>query len=44
MNPNSFGIEGSGSEASMTAMKYSFVSVGIWWAFLVNILSIFYQK
>ena len=32
MNPNSFGIEGSGSEASMTAMKYSFVSVGIWWA------------
>ena len=32
MNPNSFGIEGSISEASMTAMKYSFVSVGIWWA------------
>ena len=32
MNPNSFGIEGSGSEASMTAMKYSFISVGIWWA------------
>ena len=32
MNPNSFGIEGSGSEASMTAMKYYFVSVGIWWA------------
>ena len=32
MNPNSFGIEGSRSEASMTAMKYSFVSVGIWWA------------
>lgn len=32
MNPNSFGIVGSSSEASMTAMKYSFVSVGIWWA------------
>ena len=32
MNPNSFGIKGSSSEASMTAMKYSFVSVGIWWA------------
>ena len=32
MNPNSFGIGGSSSEASMTAMKYSFVSVGIWWA------------
>ena len=32
MNPNSFGIEGSSTEASMTAMKYSFVSVGIWWA------------
>ena len=31
MNPNSFGIEGPSSEASMTAMKYSFVSVGIWW-------------
>ena len=32
MNPTSFGIEGSTSEATMTAMKYSFVSVGIWWA------------
>ena len=27
--PNSFGIYGDGAE--LTAMKYSFVSVGIWW-------------
>ena len=32
MQPELFGIEGSKSEASMTAMKYSFISVGIWWA------------
>ena len=32
MQPEFFGIEGSKSEASMTAMKYSFISVGIWWA------------
>lgn len=32
MQPAFFGIGGSASEASMKAMKYSFVSVGIWWA------------
>jgi UMF1 family MFS transporter len=32
MQPDLFGIEGTGNEASMKAMKYSFISVGIWWA------------
>jgi len=31
MQPAFFGIGGSASDASMKAMKYSFVSVGIWW-------------
>ena len=31
MMPDSYGISGTESEAAMTAMKYSFVSVGIWW-------------
>src|SRR6056300_1928134 len=32
MKPDLFGIQGSGNEATITAMKYSFISVGIWWA------------
>jgi UMF1 family MFS transporter len=32
MQPTFFGIEGTGYQASMKAMKYSFISVGIWWA------------
>lgn len=32
LQPQLYGIEGSASEAAMQAMKYSFVSVGIWWA------------
>ncbi|MEL0201680.1 MAG: MFS transporter, partial [Flavobacteriaceae bacterium] len=32
MNPKMFGIAGEGGEASMQAMKYSFVMVGVWWA------------
>ena len=32
MKPDLFGIQGSANEASITAMKYSFISVGIWWA------------
>ena len=32
MNPSMFGIPGEGGAASMQAMKYSFVMVGIWWA------------
>lgn len=30
LNPETFGL-GTGGEASMAAMKWSFVSVGIWW-------------
>ena len=33
MEPHLFGISGSPEEASMEAMRYSFVSVGIWWSF-----------
>ena len=31
MKPSIFGISGSESEAAMTAMRYSFVSAGVWW-------------
>lgn len=31
LNPALYGIEGTAEEAAMMAMKYSFVSVGIWW-------------
>lgn len=31
LNPGFYGIEGTASEASVKAMKYSFISVGIWW-------------
>ena len=31
LNPTMYGIEGSATEASIKAMKYSFVSVGVWW-------------
>tara|TARA_B100000767_G_C19767667_1_gene538407 strand:+ start:1904 stop:3223 length:1320 start_codon:yes stop_codon:yes gene_type:complete len=41
MMPNIYGIEGSEREASMLAMKYSFVSVGIWWA-LFSLYSFYY--
>ena len=29
--PTTYGIEGSSTEASIKAMKYSFVCVGVWW-------------
>jgi UMF1 family MFS transporter len=32
MQPEWFGISGEPQEASMKAMRYSFVSVGIWWS------------
>ena len=32
MQPNFFGIDGNKTDASIQAMKFSFVSVGIWWA------------
>ncbi len=41
MKPEFYGIQGSKAEASMMAMKYSFVSVGIWWAAFSQI-SFFY--
>ncbi|MEK9787685.1 MAG: MFS transporter [Flavobacteriaceae bacterium] len=33
MEPQWFGISGTPAEASMKAMRYSFISVGIWWSF-----------
>tara|TARA_Y100000768_G_scaffold385926_1_gene373130 strand:+ start:12490 stop:13815 length:1326 start_codon:yes stop_codon:yes gene_type:complete len=41
MNPKFYGIQGSKFEASMIAMKYSFISVGLWWA-LFSQISFFY--
>ena len=32
MEPQWFGISGTPGEASMKAMRYSFISVGIWWS------------
>ena len=32
MQPDWYGISGTELEASLKAMKYSFISVGIWWA------------
>lgn len=31
LNPSMYGIEGSSTEASIKAMQYSFVCVGVWW-------------
>lgn len=31
MQPDLFGIAGSEGEATLTAMRYSFIGVGIWW-------------
>ncbi len=41
MNPDFYGISGTKSEASMTAMKYPFISVGFWWL-LFSQISLFY--
>jgi UMF1 family MFS transporter len=32
MNPEWYGISGTENEAAMKAMRYSFISVGIWWS------------
>ena len=40
-NPHWFGIEGSFEEASIQAMKYSFITVGLWW-FLFSQISFYY--
>ena len=45
LNPSLYGIEGTASEASVKAMKYSFISVGIWWiAFSQIAFQIFTKK
>lgn len=41
MLPEMYGIGGSPSEAAMTAMQYSFISVGVWWA-LFSQYSLYY--
>ncbi|MEE3034858.1 MAG: MFS transporter [Bacteroidota bacterium] len=33
MKPDFFGIEGNDNQATVKAMKYSFVTVGLWWSF-----------
>jgi len=44
MQPQWFGITGTPGEASMKAMRYSFVSVGIWWAFFSQYAFYFLPK
>ena len=44
MQPQLFGIEGTPGEAAMTAMKYSFVLVGVWWASFSQIPFFFLPK
>ena len=41
MMPDAYGIEGNETEAAMTAMKYSFISVGVWWA-IFSLYSFYY--
>ena len=44
LNPSIYGIEGSATEASIKAMKYSFVSVGVWWMLFSQIAFRFLPK
>ena len=44
LNPSMYGIEGSATEASIKAMKYSFVCVGIWWILFSQIAFRFLPK
>ena len=44
LNPTMYGIEGSSTEASIKAMKYSFVSVGVWWILFSQIAFRFLPK
>ena len=44
INPSIYGIEGSATEASIKAMKYSFVSVGVWWMLFSQIAFRFLPK
>ncbi|MDG1264294.1 MAG: MFS transporter [Flavobacteriaceae bacterium] len=41
MHPQWYGIQGTDNEAAMLAMKYSFISVGVWWAFF-SLFSFYY--
>ena len=41
MMPDLYGIEGTPGEAAMKAMRYSFVSVGVWW-FCFSQVSFYY--
>ncbi len=38
LKPEWFGITGAGGTASLKAMRYSFVMVGVWWFHLVTLL------
>ncbi|MDG1823973.1 MAG: MFS transporter [Flavobacteriaceae bacterium] len=44
LNPSMYGIEGSATEASIKAMKYSFVCVGVWWILFSQIAFRFLPK
>jgi UMF1 family MFS transporter len=44
LNPSIYGIEGSATEASIKAMKYSFVCVGVWWILFSQIAFRFLPK
>jgi len=44
LNPNMYGIEGTSTEASIKAMKYSFVCVGVWWILFSQIAFRFLPK
>ena len=41
MKPELYGIQGTAGEAAMLAMRYSFVSVGVWW-FLFSQVSLYF--
>lgn len=44
LNPKMYGIEGAPTEASIKAMKYSFVCVGVWWILFSQIAFRFLPK
>ena len=44
MKPQWFGIGGTEGEAAITAMKYSFITVGIWWALFSQYAFFIYLK
>ena len=44
LNPKMYGIEGTPTEASIKAMKYSFVCVGVWWILFSQIAFRFLPK